>query len=61
MIFWLKTLRDSKVRIANDHGKKFQSGLAASFRGIIHCCQDIMDVMAAFLCVYDLTPIHSSF
>ena len=30
-------LRDSKVRAANDHGKKFQSRLAASFTGIIHC------------------------
>ena len=31
---WLKTLRNSKVRAAKDHGKKFQSRLAASFSGI---------------------------
>ena len=29
--FWLKTLRDSKVKAAKDRGKRFQSRLAASF------------------------------
>ena len=34
MIFWLKTLRDGKVRAAKDQGKKFRSRLAASFNGM---------------------------
>ena len=29
--FWLKTLRDSKVKAARDRGERFQSRLAASF------------------------------
>ena len=33
-MFWFKTLKDSKVRAAKDHSKKFRSRLAASFRGI---------------------------
>ena len=28
--FWFKTLRDNKVRVAKDHGKKFRSRLAYS-------------------------------
>ena len=34
-IFWSKTLKDSKVSVAKDHGTKFQSKLAASFSAII--------------------------
>ena len=34
--FWFKTLRDSKVRAAKDHGKRFRSRLVASFSGIVH-------------------------
>ena len=33
---WLKTLRDSNVEAAKDHGKMFQIRLATSFSGIIH-------------------------
>ena len=33
---WFKTLKDSKVRVAKDHGKKFRSRLASSFAGIVH-------------------------
>ena len=36
MIFLLKTLRDSKVMAAKDHGKKFRSKPSASFVGIVH-------------------------
>ena len=32
--FWLKTIRDSKVRAAKYHGKKFRSKLAAPLSGI---------------------------
>ena len=39
LIFWLKTLRDSKVRAAKDHGKKFQNRLAASFSVIVHAIE----------------------
>ena len=35
--FWLKTLRDSKVRATEHHGEKFRNRLASSFSGIIHC------------------------
>ena len=41
MIFWFKTLRDSKVRAAKDHGKKFRSRIVSSFSGIVHCKQEI--------------------
>ena len=34
--FWFKTLRDSRVRAAKDHGKKFRSRQATSFSGILH-------------------------
>ena len=37
MIFWLKTLRDNKVRAAKDDGRKFENRLAASFSGIVRC------------------------
>ena len=30
------SIRDSKVRVARDHGKKFRSKLAAPFSGIVH-------------------------
>ena len=36
MHFLFKTLRDSKVRAAKDHGKKFRRRLAASFSGIVN-------------------------
>ena len=29
--------QDNKIGEAKDHGKKFQSKLAASFSGIVHC------------------------
>ena len=34
--FWCNTLRDSKVKVAKDHGKKFRSRLASSFSEIVH-------------------------
>ena len=37
MTFGVKILKDSKVRAANDHGKKFRSRLTPSFRAIVHC------------------------
>ena len=39
---WFKTLRDSKVRTAEYHGKKFRSRLASSFREIVHSSVPIL-------------------
>ena len=36
MIFGSKTLKDSEVRVAKAHDKKFRSRLASSFSGIAH-------------------------
>ena len=51
--FWFKTLRDSKVRAAKDHGKRFRSRLASSFSGIVH--YGINGRLLAF------RPLHAEF
>ena len=45
-----KTLRNSKVRAAKDHGKKFRGSLATSFSGIVHFTpQSVSNVLSSGL------------
>ena len=39
MIFGSKRQEVAKLGVAKDHGKKFRSRLASSFRGIVHFWQ----------------------
>ena len=41
MTFWFKILRDTKVRVEKDRGKKFRSRLASSFSGIVHSIRSL--------------------
>ena len=54
------TLRDSKVRVAKDHGKKFRSRLAASFSGIILFAFGIL-AMRMFDLVFEQRTLCNNF
>ena len=57
--FWLKTLSDSKVRAAKDHGKKFRNKMAAFFSVTFHSQTGRHNFSSEIIKVTENTILHS--